>query len=110
MNLLRNFEGRIAKKNREYVLQLEIIEVALVHYNLINNQCEQSLTVLNTFTLNKSFWNVNKFSASLFILLNTFKYSKAVELEDRINLTLVIRWDIKSNQEIEFMSKFKFKW
>ena len=55
MNLLRSFEGRITSKNREYVLQLEIIEVALVHYNLINNQYQQSLTVLNTFTLNKSF-------------------------------------------------------
>ena len=42
-------------KSRKNVPSLEIVEVVLVHCNLVDNQYQQKSKVLYTFTLNKSY-------------------------------------------------------
>ena len=37
-------------KNGEKVPSLEVVEVVLVQYNLVDNQCQQASEVLYTFT------------------------------------------------------------
>ena len=52
--------------------QLKIAEVVLEHVNLVNNQYQQDLRNINSFTLNKSFGKLAEYLPSLFIFLNTF--------------------------------------
>ena len=59
-------------KNCEYVSQLKIAEIVLEHVNLVNNQYQQDLRNINSFTLNKSFGKLAEYLPSLFIFLNTF--------------------------------------
>ena len=44
-----------ANKNSENVPKLELVEVALVHCNLVNNNYQQASKVLFTFVPNKQF-------------------------------------------------------
>ena len=54
MNLLGSTSNTIDKdKDSEKVPKLEIFEVVLVHCNLVNNDYQQSSTVLFTFVPNK---------------------------------------------------------
>ena len=53
MNLHQNTERKMT--NGENVLHLEIIEVVLIHCNIINNDYQQVSRVLYTFVSNKSF-------------------------------------------------------
>ena len=56
MNLLGRNKGKITKdKNGENVPNLEITEVVLAHFNIVNNNCEQDSRVFYTFIPNKSF-------------------------------------------------------
>ena len=56
MKLLWSTKNKIKKdKNGEYVPHLEIIEVVLIHYNVVNNSYQQNSRVLCTFISNKSF-------------------------------------------------------
>ena len=56
MILLGRTENKITKdKNGENVSHLEIIEVALVHLNIVNNDYQQDSRVLYTFVPNKPF-------------------------------------------------------
>ena len=83
---------------------LEIKEVVLVHCNMVNNDYKQDSGVLYTFVLNKSFGTLLDVSPSNHIFLKTFsseydeivvcltdQNSKPLEIEDRINLTMVIK-------------------
>ena len=59
MKLLGSTENKITKdKNGENIPHLEIIEVVLVHYNIVNNGYQQDSWVLYTFGPNKSFGNL----------------------------------------------------
>ena len=105
MKLLGRTENKITKdKNRENVPHLEIIEVVLVHCNIVNNDHQQDSRVLYTFVPNKSFGSLLGISPSNHIFLKTFnseyneiivwftdQNSKPLEIEDRINLTMVIK-------------------
>ena len=54
--LLRSNKSKITKdKSSENVPNLEIMEVVLVHYNIVNNGYQQDSRVLYTFIPNKSF-------------------------------------------------------
>ena len=54
--LLGRTKNKINKDNNgEKVPHLEITEVVLIHYNIVNNDCQQDLRDLYTFVLNKSF-------------------------------------------------------
>ena len=105
MKLLGSTENKISKdKNGENVPHLEITEVVLVHCNMVNNDYQQDSRVLYTFVPNKSFGSLLDISPSNHIFLKTFnseydeiivwftdQNSKPLEIEDRINLTMVIK-------------------
>ena len=56
MKLLGITKNKINKdKNCENVLHLKFIEIALTHFNIINNDNQHTLRVLQTFIPNKSF-------------------------------------------------------
>ena len=90
-------------KNGENVPKLEIVEVVLVHCNLVKNDYQDISKVLFTFVPNKKFGQLINISPHAFTVMNTvnteFSYaevwftdqsSKALEIEDNINLTLLI--------------------
>ena len=105
MKLLGSTENKITKyKNGENVPYLEITEVVLVPCNMVNNDYQQDSRVLHTFVPNKSFSSLLDISPSNHIFLKTFnseydeiivwftdQNSKPLEIEDRINLTMVIK-------------------
>ena len=54
MKLLGSTESKITKdKNGENVPHLEIVVLALVHCNHVNNECQQDSRTLYTFVPNK---------------------------------------------------------
>ena len=56
VKLLGSTESRITKyKNGENVPHVEIVEVVLVHCNLVNNDYQQNSRILYTFVPNKTF-------------------------------------------------------
>ena len=58
--------------NGENVPYLEITEVVLVHWNIVNNNYQQNSRVLYTFVPNKSFGQLLEFSPENFIFLKAF--------------------------------------
>ena len=83
---------------------LEITEVVLVHCHILNNYYQQDSRVLYTFVPNKPFGSLLEISPTNRIFLKTFnseyqdilvwftdQNSQPLEIEDRINLTLVIK-------------------
>ena len=108
MKLLGSTENKITKdKNGENVPHLEITEVVLVHCNIANNDYQQDSKVLYTFVPNKSIGSLLEISPTNHIFLKTFnseyneievwftdQNSQTLEIEDRINLTMVIKWKI----------------
>ena len=81
-----------------------MMEVVLVHRNIANNDYQQDSRVLYTFVPNKAFVNQLKMSPKDHIILKTFnsvfqtievwfadQNIQPLELEERINLTLVIK-------------------
>ena len=105
MKLLGSTENKITKdKNGENVLHLEIAKGVLVHCNIVNNDYQQDLRVLYMFVPNKPFDSLLEISVTNQIFLKTFnsefqdievwftdQNSQPLEIEDRINLTLVIK-------------------
>ena len=105
MKLLGSTENKIAKdKNGENVPHLEITEVALVHCNIVNNDYQQDSRVLYTFVPNKPFGSLLEISPTNHAFLKNFnsaydeievwftdQNSNLLEIEDRINLTMVIK-------------------
>ena len=105
MKLLGSTESKIIKdKNGENVPHLASTEVVLVHCNIVNNDYQQDSRVLYTFVRNKSFGSLLDISTSNHIFLKTFnseydeivvwltdQNSKPLEIEDKINLTMVIK-------------------
>ena len=105
MKLLGRTQNKITKdKNGENVQHLEIIEEVLVHFDNINNDYQQDSRVLYTFVPNKPFGSLLEISPTNHIFLKTFnsKYdeikvwftdqnNKPLEIEHRINLTMVIK-------------------
>ena len=90
---------------------LEITEVVLVHCNIVDNDYQQDSKVLYTFVPNKTFGSLLEISPTNHIFLKIFnsecdeiivwftdQNSKALEIEDRINLTIVIRYGLYKNE------------
>ena len=74
---------------------------------MVNNDYQQDSRVLYTFVPNKSFGSLLEISPTNHIFLKTFnseyneievwfkdQISKPLEIEDRINLTMIIKWSI----------------
>ena len=105
MKLLGSSKNKITKnKNGENVPHLQITEVILVHCNMVNNDYQQDSRVLYTFVPNKPFGSLLDISPTNHIFLKTFnseyneievwftdQNSQPLEIEDRINLTMVIK-------------------
>ena len=105
MKLLGSAENKISKdKNGENVPHLEIVEVVLVHCNLVNNDYQQNSRILYTFVPNKTFGSLLEISPPNHVFLKTFnsefqeikiwftdQTSKALEVEDKINVILIIK-------------------
>ena len=105
MKLLGSTENKITKdKNGENVPHLEITEVVLVHCYIVSNDYQQDSKVLYTFVPNKPFGSLLKISPTNHVFLKTFnseydeieawftnQNSNPLEIEDRINLTMVIK-------------------
>ena len=73
MKLLGSTENKITEdKNGENVPHLEITEVVLVHFNIINNDYQQDSRVLYTFIPNKPFGRLLEISPTNHIYLKTF--------------------------------------
>ena len=105
MKLLGSTVSKINKDNNgENVPHLEIVEVVLVHCNLVNNDYQQSSRIWYTFVPNKIFGSLLEISPPNHVFLKTFnsefqeikicftdQTSKPLEVEDKINLTLIIK-------------------
>ena len=105
MTLLGSTESKITKdKNGENVTYLEIVELVLVHSNLVNNGYQQDSRMLYTFVSNKPFGSLLEISPSNHVFLKTFisefreikvwftdQKSRPLEVEDKINVTLIIK-------------------
>ena len=85
------------------MLHLQITELILVYCNIVNYDCPDNSRALYTFVPNKSFGQFLDISLKTFIFLRTcnseFSYievkftdqnSKPLEVEDKINITLVV--------------------
>ena len=105
IKLLGSTESKITKdKNGENVPHLEVVELVLVHCNLVTNDYQQDSRILYTFVPNKTFGNLLEISPTNHVFLKTFnsefqevkiwftgQISKPLELEDKINITLIIK-------------------
>ena len=104
MKLLGSGKKDIDKdKDGENIPKLESVEVVLVHGNLVKNYCQHASKVLLFFVPNKQFGqlkNISTHSATVKNTINTeFSFvevwftdqvSKALEIKDNVNLTIII--------------------
>ena len=104
MKLLGSTKNKTTKdKDGKNIPYLQITEVLLVHYNIINIDYQRELRVLYTFIPNKLFGQLLHVLPKNFVFLKTFdsefsyikvwftdQNSKPLEIEDKINITLVI--------------------
>ena len=85
------------------MLRLEISEVVLIHCNFVNNNYQQDSSILYAFVPNTSIPQLLDILINVFIFLKTLnseftciktwladKNSKPLEMEVKINITLVI--------------------
>ena len=105
MKLLGSTEIKITKdKNGENVTRLEIVELVLVHCNLVNNDYQQDSRILYTFVPSKPFGTLLEISPTNHIFSKTFnsefqeikvwstdQSGRPLEVEDKINLSLIIK-------------------
>ena len=106
MKLLGSAESKITKdKNGENVPRLEVVELVLVHGNLVNNDYQQDSRILYAFLYaNKTFRSLLEISPTNHVFLKTFnsefqeikiwftdQTSAPLEPEDKINVTLIIK-------------------
>ena len=90
-------------KDREDVPKLQSAEVVLAHCNLVKNDYQHTSKVLFTFIPNKQFEQLINISSHSLMMMNTIntefsfvevwftdQVSKALEIEDNGNSTLVI--------------------
>ena len=90
-------------KDGENAPKLESVEVVLIHCNLVKNDYQHSSKVLFSFVPNKQFGQLINISPNALTMMNTIntefsflevcftvQISKALEIEDNVNLTLII--------------------
>ena len=118
MKLLGSTKNKITEdKNGENVPYLEITEVVLVHCNIVNNGYQQDSRVLYTFVPTKWFGQLLDILPKIFIFFKTFdsefsyiyvwfvdQNSKLLDIEDKINITLVINRNVNIKNNALFSS------
>ena len=104
MKLLGSAKKDVDKdSDGENVPQLEYVQVVLVHCNLVKNDFQHTSKVLFTFVPNKQFGQLINISPHSLTMMNTVNTEfsfvevwftdqgrKALEIEDKVNLTLTI--------------------
>ena len=104
MKLLESTKKYVDKdKYGEIVLKLESVEIVLVHCNLVKNDYQHTSKVLFSFVPNKQFGQLINISPHFLTMMNivntefssvegwfTDQASKALEIEDNVNLTLIL--------------------
>ena len=104
MKLLGSAEKHVDKdKDGEDVPKLEIVQVLLVHCNVVNNSYQQASKVLFTFVPNKQFGQLITISPHVLTMLKTTntefrsihiwftdQNNRPLEMEDSVNITLMI--------------------
>ena len=109
MKLLASIKTKMTKdEHGKNVPHLYIIEVVLVHCNIVYNDYQEDLRVLYSFVSNKSFGQLLDILPENFIFLKTFdsefsyieewftdQNSKPLRIEDKINLSSVINSSVK---------------
>ena len=104
MKLLGSAKEDVDKdKDGEGVPKLESVEVALVHFNLVNNIYQKAFKVLFTFAPNKQFCQLVTISAHSLTMLKTTstefqsielwftdQNKRPLEIEDSVSITLII--------------------
>ena len=105
MKLLGSTKSKTTKdKNGENIPHLEVVELVLIYCNLVRNDYQHDSRILYTFVPNKPFGSLLEISPTNHIFLKTFnseiqeikiwftdQTSKTLEVEDKINLTLIIK-------------------
>ena len=105
MKLLGSTENKTTKdKNGENVPRLEVVELVLVHCNLVNNDYQHDSRILYAFVPNKTFGSLLEISPTNYVFLKTFnsefqeikiwfidQTSTPLEVEDKINITMIIK-------------------
>ena len=90
-------------KNGEIAPKLESVEVVLVYCNLVKNDSQHTSKILFSFVPNKQFGKLINIWPHSLIMMNTVntefflvevwftdQASKALEIEDNVNLALII--------------------
>ena len=104
MKLFGSTKKLIGKtKNGEKLPRLQVVEVVLVQCNLVDNQYQQKSEILYIFTHNKSDTYLLNVEPSNLVFLKTYntvfdeiiitfpdQNGKPLEIEDKVNLTLLI--------------------
>ena len=104
MKLLGSTKKNVdSNKNGEVAPKLESVEVVLVHCNLFKNDYQHSSKVLFSFVPNKQVGQLVNISPNTLTMMNTVitdfshievwftdQFSKPLEIEDNVNLTLII--------------------
>ena len=105
MKLLGSIESKITGyKNGENVPHLEVVELVLIHCNIVDNNYQQNSRILYTFVPNKPFGSLLEILSPNHIFLKTFnaefyeikvwftdQNNNPLEVEDKINITLIIK-------------------
>ena len=105
MKVLGSTESKITEeKNGENVPHLEVVELVLIHCNIVNNSYQRNSRILYTFIPNKPFSSLLEISPSNHIFLKTFnsefqeievwftdKNNNPLEVDDEVNVTLIIK-------------------
>ena len=105
MKLLGSTESKITvEKNGENVPHLEVVELVLIHCNIVDNSYQQNSRILYTFVPNKPFGSLLEISPPNHIFFKTFnsefyeikvwltdQNNNPLEVEDKINITLIIK-------------------
>ena len=105
MKLLGSTESKITKdKNGENVPRLGIVELVLLHCDLVNSDYQEDSRILYTFVPNKPFGSLLEISPPNHNFLKAFNSEfqeikvwftdqarKPLEVEDKVNLTLIVK-------------------
>ena len=96
---------KINRPNKKWrkIPSLEVVEVVLYESNLVDNKIQQKTEVLYNFTPNKSYAYLLNVEPSNLVFLKTYnarfdeiiitftdQHSRLLEIEDKLNLTLLI--------------------
>ena len=103
MKLLGSAESKITgEQNGENVPHLEVVELVLIHCNIVDNNYQQNSRILYTFVPNKPFGSLSEISSASHIFLKTFnsefreikiwftdQNNNPLGVEDKINNSII---------------------